>query len=586
MTNSEWTRRAVLATSLASLACTGGSATDPQELTKSAQGKNKPGAGDPRPGKPDVKPGGGKDKPRKPEPGDHRLGGREAGDLYLPDGPGEAGKVRFTQSPAWFRNSVALFAPTCGSAGSGLMQFGPGSPPLKRHIGNFSELPKLLAVARSMGSDILYLVDWYQNESGTESRKGDYYASKELGGSAALKQGIAAVQAQGGRVILYMEGFIVARTSETGLKHGEDWSIKEASGETLGKPYPGAFPMCPATEGWRKFVLGVGRRIVGEYGANGVFLDSYGIQTGWECHDPNHGHELGKSGVFNRGCVEIVGELRKTIQTLDREAVVMCEGPEILQMFGAADATLDWGIQRYVARPVWDSVGQSDIFTTNFSFDDIHQLVAMGAKIALPPQFHDDPPQSAVAWVASERKGRPQDRREEKALSALQTFVDGILCGVHQVRNAGIAAGARVPGIDDVAPRKLFADEWNSDTVEARFDELAERAKELDAALAGVNLRSPAAHLGRVLRARAAVAPIIDAGATIKRIETDARNTVAWQFDGPGGRCVTAVNTGNDAVTVALPDGRWEELVSGKPAGKARLELAGHSVAILTSRGA
>ena len=67
--------------------------------------------------------------------------------------------------PKWWERSKSVYCPvTCSGAGAALMQF--GNPVLmfegmKKRISSFLELPKFLDEARALGSNIVYLVEYW-----------------------------------------------------------------------------------------------------------------------------------------------------------------------------------------------------------------------------------------------------------------------------------------------------------------------------------------------------------------------------------------------------------------------------------------
>ena len=90
--------------------------------------------------------------------------------------------------PDWWRNTDSFYCPCANSgAGSSLLHY--ISPMLRDKIASFDELPKLLDEARQMGSDVVYLVDYWQ---GGYENKGDYEPYAELGGADDLGDALRA----------------------------------------------------------------------------------------------------------------------------------------------------------------------------------------------------------------------------------------------------------------------------------------------------------------------------------------------------------------------------------------------------------
>ncbi len=268
--------------------------------------------------------------------------------LFLPTTNGHSAGVKFANSPDWVRNAPGWFLPSTVSAGCCFLSIPtallPGS------IRSFRELPKLLERASSLGTECVYIVDWYE---GGWASKGDYVPRADLGGEAALKDGISALHARGGRVMFYVEGFIIGKETRVGKEHGRQWSILLPDGPPE-NPYPGNWKLCPRAQGWVGYIEGVARRI-GQYGADGIFIDSYGFQRDWKCVSKAHGHPLGDAEVFNRGCVELVRRARSALRDGNPDAVILVEGPNMERLFEYADGSLDWGIQSLVTRWLWNA---------------------------------------------------------------------------------------------------------------------------------------------------------------------------------------------------------------------------------------
>ncbi len=94
------------------------------------------------------------------------------------------------------------------------------SDDIKKKLGSFENLPILLDEARKLGGNCIYLVSYWAPDY---ENKGDYEIRTDLGGGAAFKKGVDVVHAKGGHVIVYLEAFIVTRTSNVGRRWGARW---------------------------------------------------------------------------------------------------------------------------------------------------------------------------------------------------------------------------------------------------------------------------------------------------------------------------------------------------------------------------
>ncbi|MER7754402.1 hypothetical protein [Kitasatospora sp. NPDC097643] len=199
---------------------------------------------------------------------------------------------------------------------------------MKGRLRSFLELPKLLEEARSLGTDIVYLWDYWEGRPRLDAdvtggayppgpspaplhppyfNKGDYWPRSDLGGESALKEGIASVHALGGKVILYVEPFIIFRDSQVartrpkpGFKTQGEYlagrfpthesrpldliASPEEQGVEWQVYWPYYYTMVPAFADWQNHVIKVVDRLVNNYGADGIFLDSFGWQLNWPMH--------------------------------------------------------------------------------------------------------------------------------------------------------------------------------------------------------------------------------------------------------------------------------------------------------------
>jgi len=131
------------------------------------------------------------------------------------------------ESPQWWRQTRSIYASfDLSGAGGPLMKF--PSDDIHKKLGTFRNLPVLLDEARKLGCNCVYLISyWHPDYAGN---KGDYQIRTDLGGDEAFKEGVARLHAQGGRIILYLEPFIITRTSDVGLKYGKAWCMKNERG--------------------------------------------------------------------------------------------------------------------------------------------------------------------------------------------------------------------------------------------------------------------------------------------------------------------------------------------------------------------
>jgi hypothetical protein len=515
--------------------------------------------------------------------------------LWLPATHGEGAGVAFTNAPDWLRDTPGWYVPSTVSAGACMLQF-PEVTFLSTLIRSFRELPSLLDQAKSLGTRTIYIVDWFEGQPGARpinywTNKGDYIPRADLGGDAALQAGIAAVHAAGGRIVLYVEGFIVIRDTRAGVAHGAQWSIVWPAGP---QPYPEAWKPCPGAEGWLAYVEDVARRI-GGYGADGIFLDSQGFQKDWKCLSREHGHPPGDPDVFNNGCANLIRRVRSGLRQGNPDGIVFIEGPTLVRLFEQAEGSMEWGIDTLVRRWLWDDQGKTDTLTSSYSLDDWNQVLAIGAKLACGSQFLKAPPEaSAQAFLETFLSKALPDKPVD-----LQHVAQHASWGLHAWRNGGLIRGVRVPGLDDFLPRNweqmehltgaFAALHSTRDKLRAALEAQRPRAAAIDQALAGQAAPSPVAYVKALLSARAALAPIIDHGSTVESVRTPFVKAAGWRFSSSRGTALTAVNVADDARDVAFTNaaGAWQDEVAGETftaqGGTLTVPVPAHRVRLLRS---
>ena len=293
------------------------------------------------------------------------------------------------ESPQWWRDNRAIYASfDLSGAGGPLMKF--PSDDIKKKLGTFANLPVLLQEARRLGCNCVYLVSyWAPDYAGN---KGDYRIRTDLGGPRAFKDGVAKIHAQGGRIILYLEAFIITRTSRVGQKYGMDWCMKDAKGKP--QTYYGNakyYLMWPG-EGsrWTSYICSVAERLVRLYGVDGFHLDSYGCQ--WNLRDGDRKH----TGSFNEGAINLVKKMRERIQKINPDAIIMLEGCESTELLDVCDGgQIESGAWQHSPVKVlnekpWVSGRKYKAFTSHYSMEEMDKILKMGYNLSLSPWWFEN----------------------------------------------------------------------------------------------------------------------------------------------------------------------------------------------------
>jgi hypothetical protein len=296
----------------------------------------------------------------------------------------------FPQIPAWFRDEGAVYSFAGGGAGGIYLDL--PNMRLDARIKSFEELPNFLTEARALGTNIVYLPEYWEgvpaDRGGPYFNKGDYVPRSDLGGAAAFIDGIRKIHQQGGKVILYVEPFIIYQASQIGMQNGAKWEGHDLLG-AFDRWYAGNYKMVAPFVPWQDYVVSVAERLVRDYGADGIFLDSYGWQMNWQVK-VGTGSKLYSPQEYNLGVLQLTARVRSAIQAIKPDAVVMGEttaGPLVHVWDGGLSADFGFlssqGITKIVASPVRYGIPEENIFSNGRNLNELHQVYAAGHNLAL-----------------------------------------------------------------------------------------------------------------------------------------------------------------------------------------------------------
>jgi hypothetical protein len=296
----------------------------------------------------------------------------------------------FPSVPAWFRDQGAIYSYSGAGAGGIYMNY--PAQGLDTRIGTFHQLPKLLDEAQTLGTNIVYLWDYWQGAPEGDHpaywNKGDYIIRSDMGGEAGLREGIERIHQQGGRVILYIEWYIMYWYAEIAKKHGEEWAQRDAEGNPT-RLYPENFALVPGTLAWQDHIVAVAERLVRDFNVDGIYLDSMGWEMNWPSTTLSE-RRVYTAEDYSLGALKLTDRVRSAIRAIRSDAIVMGEttsGPLPHHWDGGLSADFAWlGEQnqhKVLGSPVRYGMPEINVFSNGNNRNEMNQIYAAGHSLAL-----------------------------------------------------------------------------------------------------------------------------------------------------------------------------------------------------------
>ena len=159
----------------------------------------------------------------------------------------------------------------------------------------------------------------------TPHTDGDNIVREDMGGAAALREGIAGDHRLGLHATLYVEGYIVHEESDL-VKSGKgaQWSVMHKDGTITGDyTKQGFYHMCPGCVEWQDHLANMVARLLRETGADAVRLDSLGFYY-LPCYNPAHHHETPFG--YNEWIKTLLAKVRQAAIAVNPEVLLLTEG--------------------------------------------------------------------------------------------------------------------------------------------------------------------------------------------------------------------------------------------------------------------
>lgn len=228
------------------------------------------------------------------------------------------------RKPDWVRNMLGYFLVICKQ------QFG-------SEMWKYQTIPELYRLAKRNGCDTVGLFGWF--DTGHDNNYPDLSVSESLGGEQALKDGIQAVQREGGHVTMYFQGYLIDVASQYYREHGREIQITNPVGvpyyEEYNKSHQSSylshFPMrcfvtaCPSCRDWQELMKKKADYVSG-FGCDGVLFDQIGGMNPSPCFNPAHHHAKDKPSLaVSNGRKELLSSIQIETKKINPEFAFLTE---------------------------------------------------------------------------------------------------------------------------------------------------------------------------------------------------------------------------------------------------------------------
>jgi len=156
--------------------------------------------------------------------------------------------------------------------------------------------------------DYIHVFDWGFDPQ--QGRVGDYKPWSYLGGLAHFREEILRLRGSGIPVGLYFEGYMLDSKSTVAKEHGQQWQLLNDKSE----PYSSRsdrYYVCPHVEEWQAYLSRTVERVCKETTADGYYLDQFGFNYQYPCHNETHGHPVPSSQI--QGEAEMLCRVRNAL---------------------------------------------------------------------------------------------------------------------------------------------------------------------------------------------------------------------------------------------------------------------------------
>lgn len=268
----------------------------------------------------------------------------------------------------------------------------------------FKDIPQLFDTAKSYGINHFFMAGW--NRQGFDQNYPEYYPDMDLGTSMDLYNGCKYVHEKGGVSTAYINARIFDTKSDYFEGLGKKMAIKLHDDSMVNEQY-GKYKFtvsCPSDKLWQRYIIDTAYWMAKSYNIKGIYLDQLGSAEPFPCYDRNHSHE--DIGLFNKGYLDVLSELKESLKELDKDTFLMIENcGDIYGSYTWGNLTWNEGIKdeyfniykytfpEYVQVNMINpkTVDDKDIRQAKY-YEDIERALVLGSVLWCNPvtKFNDD----------------------------------------------------------------------------------------------------------------------------------------------------------------------------------------------------
>ena len=228
-------------------------------------------------------------------------------------------KFERPDAPEWIQNSPGFHIISCISQ--------------DRHINNtYDYIYDTFKSNRAEGLELpIILFGWVRR--GFDNGYPELEPDDRIGGAAKLREVIAKVKSEGGKVLLYTQGRLIDFCTDFYKTIGKDCCVQSEDGTPYMDEYSFNFEAtlypnrlfalsCPSAKQWEE-QLKKQIDIVMDLGANGLIYDQIGADAAYICFNENHGHE--SPDMAFHGKIYLLDVLQKYAASIDPNFAIVGE---------------------------------------------------------------------------------------------------------------------------------------------------------------------------------------------------------------------------------------------------------------------